>query len=387
MRVLTLLFTYIRPEHTKRVLEGLENCINKPDQFRIVHDGLKKRDDPSAWSRVDDEIRSVSWCKPEIVINPKNKGLSATIIEQVTRAFEEYDAVIVLEDDCVPATVFFDFICDALHKYKDNEKVWGVSGYSWPIGLSRSSDDDAYACGRVSTWGWATWKNRWQKYKKDWTIVERLRSTSEGSVLLDTWGSDLDDMIKATAAGYNDSWAVHWALEVIENQGCYINPYESLVENIGFDGSGTNCTAIEIDSKENVAGVSYKKTGGFKFPDSVEFSQQVKKCFSAYMGSRVVNHVRDICKPDIVVYGAGMLYREKEEQILSRYNIVLYIDNGKKGFYGGVRIESLEMFDYSAVRDSIVGIVIMVRKLTEKEKVKNELINNKGVDKESFIEI
>lgn len=57
--------------------------------------------------------------------------------------FQEYDAVIVLEDDCVTHPAFMTFMLQALNQYQNKKDVYSVSGYAYPVDV-QSNGTDAY---------------------------------------------------------------------------------------------------------------------------------------------------------------------------------------------------------------------------------------------------
>ena len=48
-------------------------------------------------------------------------------------------------------------------------------------------------------------------------------------------------MLKAQRKGKVDSWGIRWYLSVFMIGGLILYPVRSLVENIGFDDTGTHC--------------------------------------------------------------------------------------------------------------------------------------------------
>lgn len=377
MRIATILFTYNRPYHTNQVLSYLRNSYILPDMLYVFHDGPKENCKMEDWNKVDSIIRKIDWCECMILSSKNNKGLAKSVIEGINYVLNDFDAVIVLEDDCIPAKGFMNYMYEGLIKYENDKEAWGITGFSWPINMEKNTDVDVYACGRIATWGWGTWKNRWMNYKKDINIVDRIRSTPEGSIMLDTWGSDLDNMLENSVKKKNDSWAVYWALQVIESKGYYITPYESLIQNIGFDGSGTNCGRDELfESYSNM--LTEKRI--FRFPNRIEIQDNVRYSFSSFKGSRVALGISDFVAPAVIVYGTGSLYREKEDQILSKYRIALFIDNKKRGYYGGIRIiSSRQLFPEIIDNIGIVGIIVMIRDENEKRIVIRELVDEVGI--------
>lgn len=63
---------------------------------------------------------------------PNNYGLSKSIIEGVTQILENYESIIVLEDDMVTSPFFLIYMQDGLDFFKKNDAVISIHGYSYP---------------------------------------------------------------------------------------------------------------------------------------------------------------------------------------------------------------------------------------------------------------
>lgn len=238
MRIITILFTYNRPWHTNKTLEALKKNSLKPEELWIFQDGPKNENDKN-WYEVGELIRNVDWCVNRVIVSDKNQGLGKSIVNGINKAFEEADAVIVLEDDCVTHPMFLDFMYDALNKYRLEKKVFQINANAYPVDLEQNGID-AFFTPRVDCWGWGTWKDRWQYMSLDYSILKRIKENEHTRYLLENYGKDLEGYMINTLYSKSNSWACFWGMTVFEQDGLCLSVYESLVENIGFDSSGTN---------------------------------------------------------------------------------------------------------------------------------------------------
>ncbi len=333
MNVATIVFTYNRSYHTEQVLEALRRNTVLPQKLYLFQDGLGEGN-KEEWEKTNRLICGVDWCDKEVIVSENNKGLAASIESGVNYAFKEHDAVIVLEDDCVPTVDFINFVQQCFVKYENDKRIYAVSGYAWPIEL-QSDKYDVYGCGRISSWGWGTWRDRWEIYEKDYEIARKMKKDKEASKNLALWGNDLEDTLINNVRGSNDSWAVFWALNVISHMGICINPYYSLIRNIGFDGSGVHCGRTERYDTEMMC----EKKGDFFLPDLPEISNEVEKAFAPLFGNyTAVNDDSENEKESVLIYGLGNCFHKKEEELNERYHIRAFIDNRKKGYYAGKKI-------------------------------------------------
>ena len=333
MHIATVVFTYNRSYHTEKTIEALSKNSLLPEKLFLFQDGLRKDSDRSEWKKVNDLIHKIKWCDTEIIVSNDNKGLSDSIISGINYVLKKYDAVIVLEDDCVPTANFISFMKQCFEKYKDNKKVYSISGYSWPIMLKKKQYD-IYGCGRISSWGWGTWKDRWMIYEKNYEIIKKMKQNKELSRNLAIWGNDLEDTLEGNVKGVCDSWAVFWALNVILKQGICVNPYQSFIRNIGRDGSGVHCgisDQFEVECVEN-------QKDRFYLPDELYCLSETMTAFAELYGSYTAISECTRNKKKVLVYGAGKFYLANEKFINQEYFIEKFIDIYKKGYFEGREI-------------------------------------------------
>jgi len=233
------LFVYNRSEHTQEVLKGLQR--NNIEKLYIFSDGPKGKDDGENVKKVRKIIRNIDWCKTEIIESKNNKGLANSVIYGVDYIFKKYNRIIVLEDDCVPSDDFITFMEKCFNKYKNNEKVMNVTGYSLPINIPNNYPYDIFFSYRSSSWGWGTWRRAWKCFDRNKLILEEIKKSSNLRKKINLAGEDLIPMLKNQINGKLDSWAVFWAVNIIKNDGVCINPVRSKIKNIGHDGTGTHC--------------------------------------------------------------------------------------------------------------------------------------------------
>ncbi|WP_026663146.1 FkbM family methyltransferase [Butyrivibrio proteoclasticus] len=276
MKVATLLFTYSRPKHTKLVLDALKKNSILPEKLFVFHDGIKECTNISDWRETERIIKEIDWCNSVVVTASYNRGLADSVIAGVNMAFKEYDAVIVLEDDCVPHRLFMQYMMGALEKYCSKEKVYSIGAF--PQGEHvPSNGTDAYFMGRICSWGWATWRDKWNCFKRDYRLLGRIKKNPDLIEWLNIWGQDLEPTIIGDVLGKNDTWAAFWALSVIEKKGLCLIPYKAFVDNIGFDGTGVHCEGKKpffdgpCNDKNNVI-----------LPDKVEVIDNYQHIFSNY---------------------------------------------------------------------------------------------------------
>ena len=168
-----VLFVYNRPDHTRQTVEALQkNELAIDSELFIYSDAAKNENAEQKVNEVREYIKSIDGFKKITIIErEKNWGLANSIIDGVTKIVNEYGKIIVLEDDLVTSPYFLKFMNGALEIYKDEEKVYSITGYSFSDDISLI--DTTYFLSITSSWSWATWEHKWQYFKRDKQALQK----------------------------------------------------------------------------------------------------------------------------------------------------------------------------------------------------------------------
>lgn len=236
-----LLFVYNRPEHTRRVIESLKaNAEAADSELFIYADQARSKTDIQQVSEVRRLIRSTDGFKQVTVIErEKNWGLARNVIDGVTTQVNAHGRVIVLEDDLVVAPHFLRFMNDALEMYKNEEKVGHIQACDF---TKDPSLPDTFLIRWTGSWGWATWERAWKHFNPDGKeLLSRLEERHLTRYFDFNGNYPFTRMLRRQIAGKNNSWAIRWNASLFLDGILSLNVGKSLVQNTGFDGSGTNC--------------------------------------------------------------------------------------------------------------------------------------------------
>ena len=211
------------------------------------------------------------------------------MITGVTEIINEKGKVIVVEDDLITSPQFLTFMNDALDFYEDEKKIWSISGYQFPFELPETYTKSVYAAYRSSSWGWATWKDRWETI--DWEVKDyssykynplRIAKFCKG-------GTDLDKMLRYQMQGKIDSWAIRWCYNQCKQDKYTIYPVKSLVNNIGTDGRGTHCDPTSVRFRQTLA-TSFK----YEFEHNLPADREVMKKYRKIVNRSVLRKIKNI---------------------------------------------------------------------------------------------
>ena len=236
-----ILFVYNRPDHVRRGIASLlANKLAAESDLFIYSDAAKDEEAQDSVAEVRQYIRTISGFKSiTIVERDRNWGLANSIIDGVTALTREYGRVIVLEDDLVVSPYFLQFMNDALETYKDDKRIGHIQACDF---TQDSSLPNTFLIKWTGSWGWATWERAWKHFNPN---GRELLDELERRKLTRTFDFNgkygFTRMLHHQIEGKNNSWAIRWNATLFLKNMLSLNVGRSLVQNEGFDGSGTNC--------------------------------------------------------------------------------------------------------------------------------------------------
>jgi glycosyltransferase involved in cell wall biosynthesis len=238
-----IIFAFNRPNALKNTISSLlQNEEAQESELFIFVDGARnsKEEESVKVEAVQTYAKSITgFKKVTYTFSQENKGLGKSIIEGVTKIINQYGKAIVLEDDLFFANNFLSFMNQGLKLYEKEKKVFSICGYTNKIKVPKDYLFDAYFCTRSSSWGWATWADRWNSV--DWEL-KNWDNYSKMKHAFNKWGgSDCFRMLRSVKEGWGDSWAIRFGFSQFLQDKLSLFPIISKVKNDGFDGNGTNC--------------------------------------------------------------------------------------------------------------------------------------------------
>lgn len=236
-----LLFAYNRPRHLQHTVEALaHNPLAQESELFVFSDGARTEDDREDVELVRSYIHTIEGFKTvHRIERDRNYGLAANIIDGVTDIVNRYGRVIVLEDDLVTAPGFLQFMNDALDTYADEPRVGHIQAYDF---TQNPRLPETFLIKFTGSWGWATWQRAWQHFNPDGQYLLNELHRRHLTRRFDFNGKyGFTRMLRRQVEGKNNSWAIRWNASLFLQDILSLNVGRSLVQNEGFDGSGTHC--------------------------------------------------------------------------------------------------------------------------------------------------
>ena len=242
MKILSpiVLFVYNRPWHTQQTIEALQkNELAGESNFIIYSDEARNKDEQENVDKVRLYINQINKFKKVTIIKREtNWGLANNIVDGVTKVVNQYGKIIVLEDDLVTSPYFLKYMNEALDFYKDEGKVWHISGWNYPIETDEL--DDVFLYRAMNCWGWATWNDRWKYYERNADKMIKNFSNEDIKKFNLNHAEDFFNQIILNKKKKINTWAIFWYATLFKKNGLCLNPAQTFLENIGLDSSGTS---------------------------------------------------------------------------------------------------------------------------------------------------
>ena len=250
MKSALALFLFNRFEHSYQTIKSIGS--SGFDNIYVFVDGPKTGTDVHAQERIISEaIPCLGKKLKHLVKREKNIGLAKSIRSGVDFVFADgSDAVVVLEDDCVLLPGAHNFFEGGLFKFQDQARIRSLCGFLIePKPLIKEINTDLLILQRFNTWGWGTWRDRWEGHER--SFVRNLRELRKLNMPIEHISQDLA-RYAASEKYLNDEvdiWSLNWILSHYITRSYCIYPAASVVNNIGFDGSGVNCDEVKSFSQ------------------------------------------------------------------------------------------------------------------------------------------
>ncbi len=304
--------TLNRFSHFKTCVESLANCAHAAETELII--GL---DFPPAekyvdgWKKIKKYIPQIKGFRNvEVLERDENFGSSKNSCSLQDYALSKYDAYIYTEDDNVFSPNFLDFINKGLEKYKDDENVIAVCGYSYPIDW-KTSENAVLQHNYFSAWGYGEWGNKRN------SMLQTLSPEFIKNALLDK--SEYSELKKSpknrimTAFNFSREkipcMDITRSIYMTVKQKYVLMPAVSLVRNTGWDGSGEHCSKYGMKIKDIFSKQKISEESSFKLnaAEKIEHSKNLEVFQMKIYEKNTLNKIKaDIAIILIRIFGMNL---------------------------------------------------------------------------------
>ncbi len=238
-----LLVVYNRIEETHNLFQVLKTV--QPTQLYVAGDGCKANNtlDRTHVYQTRAVIQPVWPCQLHTLWQDEHLGKSRMMYQAMQWFFEHEEEGIILMEDTVPSYDFFPYCEELLGLYRNDEHIFSIGGtylrhrsrkrYNKRL---RKGGSSYFFSAYGTTWGFATWRNRWQ----DFTLSMEQYQTEDFAKIVSPYMKKQKQRIYwinrfNLIKQYNTTyWDYQFCLHIWAHHGLCINPYLNLVTNVGF---------------------------------------------------------------------------------------------------------------------------------------------------------
>lgn len=208
---------YNRKDSLARLLASLDKAFyDKPVTLIISVD-------KSDTTEVEAYADSFAWRHGEkrVARHKENLGLRNHILS-IGDYLDEFDAIVVLEDDIYVAPSFYYYVQQCVEKYCDDMDIAGISLYRYPYSYNSKlpfmpmpTDSDVFLMKWAVSWGQVWMRKQWRHFKQWYdTHDEEFGLMPHLSVQVCEWPAS--------------SWLKYHIRYCIEHEKSFVVPYTSL---------------------------------------------------------------------------------------------------------------------------------------------------------------
>ena len=224
-----VIVAYCREKSLARLLESVSRAYIDDNTTLII--SIDKSNNPL----VTEYANTFEWKYGEkrVIAHSENLGLKKHILS-CGNYLDEFDAIIVLEDDLVVSEGFFNYSKLAVKQYQYNNNIAVISLYSFHINphstypfFPDKSEYDNYFIQYAPSWGQVWMKNQWAEFKK-WleSNDEDIFDLPHLPINISRWGKK--------------SWLKYHIKFAVEKNKYFIYPYFAFSGTCGDAGENTN---------------------------------------------------------------------------------------------------------------------------------------------------
>ena len=240
-----LVIGFNRPDHLAVLLERLREVQPQTVYFAVDGPRPDRSNEREKVQSVRSLINDIDWVpNKNTLFHETNLGCGLGVSTAIGWFFENEEEGIICEDDIIPDPSFFPYCSELLDRYRDDERVFAISGCNFVPPDHITHPELPYRFSQVPhIWGWATWKRSWNFYSLD---IENWRSRLPLNSLFQRTGRSPSgtaywaSVFRILARKEVDTWDGQLVLASMAVNQWTATCNTNLVRNIGFDEQATH---------------------------------------------------------------------------------------------------------------------------------------------------
>ena len=230
-KIAIVVIGYNRINSIKRLLLSLENAYYDNDNIDLII-SIDKSDTDIIETYADQY--QWKYGRKKVIKHKENLGLRTHILS-LGVWFDEYDALIILEDDVVVSQSFYCFAKQTVNQYGNCSDIAGIGLYSYKMNYITDlpfepikDNNDVYFMKCAMSWGQIWLKKQWKEFISWYHENIDFKYSANIPYRLFSWPKS--------------SWLKYHTRYCIENNKYFVYPYYSLSTNYSDVGEHNNDT-------------------------------------------------------------------------------------------------------------------------------------------------
>lgn len=277
-----LFITFVRPDYARKTFDSIRAAQPSKLYFYSNKGRIEKEGEIERNEEIRSYISEVDWsCELHIWFRDECVNVYDSLRGAITWLFDNEEQGIILEEDCVPTMGFFSFCDQLIEKFRDDTKVWMISGDNY-ISYNPEGYDYIYSY-MFQIYGWASWRDRWNKIDWDLIKIDDFLKSDKIKYLFPE-KKQCKDRIRIIKDNVNNlrrtkCWDGIFHYTMFMNNAMCIYPKVLLVSNIGLVGTHNKSKEVSIFNTKAIYSDEYysiKNEPPFPLP-SIKFENKMYK--------------------------------------------------------------------------------------------------------------
>lgn len=239
-----LVLGFNRPDFLSELFGELRHLRPRKIYFAVDGPRSGNPDDEEQVRRSREQLKSIDWpCEVHTRFNDSNLGCGLGVSSAISWFFENEELGVILEDDIRPDPSFFPFMAEMLSRYRDDDRVFAVTGTNF-VPPQFISTPGPYRFSRIPVvWGWGTWRRAWNTYAfnitgwhKGWSIRQARQAMGGSWSAYAYWAGHF----QLIANHRIDTWDYQVVCAAMRARALTVTPNVNLIENVGFTSAATH---------------------------------------------------------------------------------------------------------------------------------------------------
>lgn len=224
----------------KKLAEIIEPLVGLKNPIYVVMDAPRDYQESIRVAEVQKVLSDSALVVSDILTFSRNQGTNSVALG-VDWILQDFESVIVVEEDILVSKQFIQFAEIMLEKYSRDNRVGSITSMNLvPIEkITAPNFTYRFSC-YFYAWGWATWRDRWTQMipTNEWDI-DALRTpiTARNHLAQEKWKSSMREVHSGREPGL---WDYRWIYTYWMKRWLTIVPNTNLAINIGFDDEATH---------------------------------------------------------------------------------------------------------------------------------------------------